>query len=378
MLFSDSTVRNIPASGFSGAACERRKDSNMAKSKPKKLETPTLARQLLLAVAAGDAAGIPAEFVDQSAIPSLFQKLRGTGWPLAAPGGGSFSYPANCGSDDTEMSACIVRAFEAKGHFDADATAAEFSKWLKAGPRDAGGTIRAVVGQINRGVQWFEASRQVYESNRNGAANGALMRNAVVVGMVAADNLDELMRITLLQTVITHFNPLCVLCSACHAWLLHELLAGRRPLDNPKWLQDFWAAWSGFELSHGDPVVKKWRKSVGTQAWGEARVALTKELATDFDPFTADFQGRAGYCVLTLQVCLWALKWSYLDAASHPFPVPAGFPPEVFARRGSDVIGWIPLIGNDADSYGAAAAPCLWAAHKTLPASLTTGLKVPV
>ena len=58
---------------------------------------------------------------------------------------------------------------------------------------------------------------------------------------------------------------------------------------------------------------------------------------------------------------LWALKWSYLDAASHPFPVPAGFPPEVFARRGGDVIGWIPLLGNDCDSYGACAAPILWA-----------------
>lgn len=41
-----------------------------------------------------------------------------------------------------------------------------------------------------------------------------------------------------------------------------------------------------------------------------------------FNPFEEDFAGRAGYCLLTLQIGVWASHWS---ASSEPFPSPPGY-----------------------------------------------------
>jgi ADP-ribosylglycohydrolase len=338
----------------------------------------SLARQLLLAVAAADAAGIPAEFVPQSSIPALYARLRPTNWPFAMPGGGPFGYPPGVCSDDGEMSACLVRAFEAKGHYDADATAQEFGKWLAAGPRDAGGTIRAVVGQINRGVPWFQASLNAYQTNPNGAANGALMRNGVMAGMVRLDNPEELLRITSLQTIITHFSPLCVVCSAIQSYVVYLLLQGKNPMSFD-WFGMFGGGWEEFLSRTTDPVLNRWREIVGRDAIAAADATVDAAFSTGgpFDPFKTDYTGRAGYVLLSLQIALWALRWSYVDPA-YPFPTPAGWPPEVFARRGGDVVGWIPLIGNDCDTYNAIFGPMAWAAHKQLPETLISSLELPL
>jgi ADP-ribosylglycohydrolase len=334
-----------------------------------------LARQLLLAVAAGDSAGIPSEFVAQSSIPALYQKLNSTGWPFSAPGGGPFGYPPNCGSDDTEMATRLVRAFEVGGRFKADLAAEEFARWLAGGPRDVGGTIRSVVGQYSR-VRWFDASLAAYRANPKNAANGGLMRNGVMAAMAKRKDMDDLLRISLLQTALTHFSPLCVLCSAVHSWLIRKLLDGYNPMEDPNWQANFWMAWDEFLAATMDGVVNRWHDRVGDAAIAEARAKLQAALSVeDFNPFVVDFQGQSGYVLLTLEIALWALKWSYRD---DPFPVPAGWPPDVFERRGGDVVGWIPLLGNDCDSYGACAGPMIWAAHKQLPESLTAGLTLPL
>lgn len=58
--------------------------------------------------------------------------------------------------------------------------------------------------------------------------------------------------------------------------------------------------------------------------------------------------------------------------------MPAGFPPEVFERRGPWGAAWPALLGRDADTYGAVAAPIVAAAHGSVPTSLTDGLVVAV
>ena len=89
-----------------------------------------------------------------------------------------------------------------------------------------------------------------------------------------------------------------------------------------------------------------------------------------FDAFEVSYAGRAGYCLLTLQIGVWALRWS---VRGDPFPVPTGLPAAVFGRREGWTLAWVPLVGGDADTSGATAGPMIAAIHRT-PVELTDGL----
>ena len=103
--------------------------------------------------------------------------------------------------------------------------------------------------------------------------------------------------------------------------------------------------------------------------------------AADFDPDSfrplgpLAGPGRDGYCLTTLQIAVWAMHWARRGEHYLAERLPAGFPREPFQRTGGDVLGWVALIGRDADTYGATAEP-LVAAVAGLPRSMTAGLEV--
>ena len=326
---------------------------------------------LLTGLAAGDSLGSTSEFVRQAEIPRLYARQAAAGWPFRQVGGGTFRWPAGAPTDDTDMAMCLVRSFREFGRFDGADIARRFVEWMETSPPDIGGTTRQTLSAIAAGRPWQEGGLGMFRRSPHGAANGSLMRNGVVPGM--AENLDDALRTTVSHGMMTHYGPLPQICCAAQTWLIWELLAGHRP-SSDGWLGRFrndFTAWLG---RTSDDICRGWRENVASHLKSAWDKVLEAEWDPDaFNPFKLHFAGQDGYCLLTLQIAVWALHWSLREA---PFPAPAGFPPEVFQRTGPFVLGWVAMIGHDSDTYGATAGPLIAAAHGGLPRDLTEGLLV--
>ena len=232
-----------------------------------------------------------------------------------------------------------------------------------------------LLGRLRDGAAWDEAGLLDYKSHPTNAANGSLMRNGILPGLLFGEELNLLFRATVQHSIITHANPLAVLCCAAHSWIIADELSewGQGPTSDPDgWLDSFYDDWTAYVVGEDDPHVGKWLDTVrmAMQRAGEALSQADWNPHT-FNPFKVDFGGRAGYCLLTLQIAVWALHWSKLD---EPFPVPDGFPAEVFRKRGAWTIAWPSLVGHDSDTYGAVFGAMAAAAHGDVPHAMTEKL----
>jgi len=326
---------------------------------------------LLAGLSAGDSLGSTSEFVPQSRVPDVYAEYQDQGWPFRQVGGGSFGWQPGQPTDDTDMAMCLVKSFRQLGWFDGPDVACRFVEWMQGGPRDIGDTTQTTLSGIANGTPWFEGGLAEYRRNQNSAANGSLMRNGVVPGM--ASDLDEAFRISLSHGLMTHYAPLPQICCAAQTYLIRELLAGRQPFDDD-WLPAFRGRFEAWLSGTNEEIIRAWQANVETHlpdAWATFEAA---DWTPDrFNPFEVSYSNRAGYCLLTLQIAVWAVQWSLRD---EPFPVPDGFPSEVFARRGPCVLCWVAMIGHDSDTYGAATGPLIAATHRGLPGELTKGLWV--
>ena len=325
-------------------------------------------RLLLSGLTAGDCIGSLTEFVPQSDVLREYAIHEKEGWPFVSVRGPVWDRGEP--TDDTEMAMCIVRACVDAQRFDPEAVAAQFVSWLDSDPKDIGGTTVRSLSRLRAGAPWHEAGHSEYRARPGNAANGSLMRNGVIPAM--ADSLAEAFTHTAHHAMMTHYDPLSMLCCGIHTWLIWRLLEGRRPLDG-EWLTAFRREWTDWLAETGDVHVRKWRGHVEAtmkDAWETVTAAPFKPEA--FNPFEVDCVGRTGYCLLTLQISLWALQWSKM---TDEFPVPDGFPASVFEKRGAWCVGWPAMLGYDADTYGAVAGPLIAAAHGQLPESMTRGLK---
>ncbi|MHC5057876.1 MAG: ADP-ribosylglycohydrolase family protein [Planctomycetota bacterium] len=154
--------------------------------------------------------------------------------------------------------------------------------------------------------------------------------------------------------------------------VISMLLQGTNPFETD-WLGGFREAFSYWLDGTADPVVTRWRENVRDDlpgAWQALKEANWN--ADSFNPFETSFAGRAGYCLLTLQIAVWAAAWALRD---QPLPTPSGFPDEPFERTGPWVLSWVAMIGFDSDTYGASAGPLIAAACGGLPEELTDGLQ---
>jgi ADP-ribosylglycohydrolase len=331
-------------------------------------------RLLLTGLACGDSLGSTSEFVPQSQIPALYAKLKPKGWPFEQVGGGAFNWKPGEPTDDTDQAMCLVRSYVELGGFDPADVAKRLVDWLDSGPPDVGGTTARTLGRIRKGAAWHEAGLLDHAAHPHNAANGSLMRNGVLPGLLFGADLDLLFRATVQHSIITHAHPLAVLTCAVHSWIIADELSEweQGPGYDPEWLDAFYEDWTSYVEGEDDPHVGAWLDAVRDrmQAAGEALSGAAWDPDV-FNPFETTFAGRDGYCLLTLQIAVWALLWSKSEAA---FPVPAGFPLEVFERRGPWCIAWPAIVGHDADTYGAVAGPVLAAGHRSLPTGITDGL----
>lgn len=338
-------------------------------------------RRFLLALAAGDTLGATTEFQSLDRVANTYDATWRNGWPFQQVGGGPFGWRAGQGTDDTDMATAIVRAFlKSGGKFDGDAVAAEFVAWRKSGPRDIGGTTIATVSALASGSAWYVAGVNRYKSSPAGSANGSLMRNGVVPALCDFD-VNESLRVALLQSIITHADPVAVLCCMMQAWLICRIMGegtadGLFGDDDVNVAVQFAYALGEWHSSpqYQDPFVRNWFAVVGDKAWAAALEKLGYAFADfdEFDPYD-DGHHRGGHSLFTLQVGVWAARWAALN---EPYTmVPEVFPVEtrdaVFNRTGADVLGWVAMLGGDSDTYGATAGPLVDAVCGGLPKYMT-------
>lgn len=324
-------------------------------------------RLLLAGLAAGDSLGTTSEFIPRDDVPRIYARRKESGWPFRQVGGNGWE-PGEP-TDDTDMALCIARSYLESGEFDGPDVAHRLLNWMHQGPKDIGTATADALTFFQQGVSWDEAGWVEYRERPHSAPNGSLIRNGIVPAM--AETLEDAFRISLLQGIITHYHSLAVLCCAAQTYLLWGLMKDRSALPRD-WLIPFWNRWSGWLATTTDPVCREWQTRVGDTLDGAWNIFRRADFDPDrFSPFRTEFTGRAGYSLLALQIAVWAAAWSLRDA---PFPTPPGFPDEVFQRTGPWVMGWVAMIGHDADSYGATAGPLVAAIHGGLPPDLIDGL----
>ncbi len=327
-------------------------------------------RLLTLGLAAGDSLGSTSEFVDREEVPALYRQMKSSGWPFKQVGGGAFGWKPGEQTDDTDMALCLVRSFVRTGTFDGSDVAAEFVGWLNSSPPDVCNATRKGLSSVRSGTPWHEGGLKDFEQNHRSAANGSLMRNGVVAGI--ADSLDDAYQISLHQSLPTHYGPLPILCCCAQSYLLWELLDGRKPFGGD-WLKEYRASFTTWLRTAPDAIIKAWLGNVELRVDEAWETLLEADWDADlFNPFEIEFAGADGYCLLTLQIAVWAAQWSSRGVA---FPTPKGFPAEVFEKAtGPMFLPIVAMIGHDADTYGAAAGPLIAAVHGSIPGILVQKL----
>lgn len=164
----------------------------------------------LLGVAAGDALGATVEFCSAERIAAEH------GVHAEIVGGGMFGWRPGQGTDDTDLTAAVARAY-AVG-YDLDEVARGFLDWYAGRPRDIGGLTARALG-------WLFEHR---DPRRSGAAvtsgddagNGSLMR-AIATALARGDAATRAAEAAEISAV-THSDQRCV--EACQVYV--EIAAG--------------------------------------------------------------------------------------------------------------------------------------------------------
>lgn len=141
----------------------------------------------------GDALGCRYEFKKSETVKAMIEEDReANGGQLPILGGGPFDVMPGLGTDDTEMTLCLVRSLLHCREYNAVDVACSYVHWAQSEPLDIGMTIHSAVS-IGRRVpsNWRQAltddqQREVYEEvrtrvdtvpwNVNSLSNGTLMR----------------------------------------------------------------------------------------------------------------------------------------------------------------------------------------------------------
>ena len=153
----------------------------------------------LLGVHAGDSLGATTEFASPNPNPDT--------WVRDIVGGGAFNWAPGDPTDDTDLTAAVVRAYTdliADGTdqtLDAvlDACARHFLAWYRSGPKDIGGTTSGSLARLGR----TNDPRGSGNAAPDAQANGSLMR-CIPTAVYRKDDPDRLAAETLAISAITH------------------------------------------------------------------------------------------------------------------------------------------------------------------------------
>lgn len=226
---------------------------------------------------------------------------------------------------------------------------------------------------------WLEGARMRYnQSPEEVALNGSLMRNGTVAAWTLDKSEYDAIRFSLLQSIATHYAPLCVLSCVIHTLMIRLVSANPAHIMCVQDIHDAFAKWNTFKNSPAHDAYTQLYLTEMAQDLPAAEQALQEQLCTfsSFDPFhsgTSIFSNPKSV-VFALKVALWALYWSKQD---NKFVHPSFFPSYPFEQRNFETISVIPLLGQDSNTYGSVTGALLAAAYPNmLPSRLVNKLPV--
>jgi ADP-ribosyl-[dinitrogen reductase] hydrolase len=147
------------------------------------------AQGCLLGQVAGDSLGALVEFQSASEIAGRYPD-----GPRELQDGGQWEILAGQPTDDSEMALALGRQLLATGRYDADAVLAAYRAWLRSGPFDVGGTVRAALAD---------------RANPASQANGSLMRVSPLALFAHSASVEEAVDWAREDSRLTHPNPVC-------------------------------------------------------------------------------------------------------------------------------------------------------------------------
>jgi len=225
--------------------------------------------------------------------------------------------------------------------------------------------------------KWYRGGLDVWKQQPDNAANGGLMRNGIIPALFYhKDDTIAALDATVCCCIITHFGPLPVLCSVVHTLLIREAFFNEyKNAPTLEFIREiFFSQWQRWKVETQNSECKFWLKELTEEALQQSEEQLFRELKGFENEFYygMNFEGKSGYCVLTLKIALWALHWSFQQKAPK---IPEWLPDWPFQRHAFDTIMWVVLIGADADTYAATAGSLLGAFHPNINLDFFDGLQ---
>ncbi len=223
----------------------------------------------LVGVAVGDALGMPVEGWTKEQIRYRYGTLRDMVDGLR---------PAGSVTDDTMQTLHLAESLIEVDHFDPDDFARRLLQWYRSDPFGIGIHTEQVLGLMDRGLSWREATEQVERRNAPlTAGNGSLMRCAPIALRYYRD-IGALLDCSHQASSVTHPNPLARAACAFFNALLSRVLRG-------------------FE--------KEQALAFATEVMRHAPHELL-ERVHGFQDKDADEVGTSGFVLDTLECALWA------------------------------------------------------------------------
>jgi ADP-ribosyl-[dinitrogen reductase] hydrolase len=182
---------------------------------------------VLLGAAIGDALGTSHEFSSPRPIP---YPALASGPQVGLQGGGPFAVEPGQVTDDTQMAVALARSLAAEPRYGTASALREYRRWVAVPPFDIGGTTYS---SLRKGTdeEPSRGGRMVWEaSGRLLAPNGSLMRSWVL-GVAFRDDPEARREASLLDSAITHFDPLCRLACAAYNTAISQAVLGGSPAD---------------------------------------------------------------------------------------------------------------------------------------------------
>ena len=164
----------------------------------------------------GDAMGATTEFMPEDKIKRIYGTVDNI------IGGGWLKLEAGKGTDDTEMTSCVMRALmkEDLDNFKID-VAEEFVEWLETNPKDVG-------NQCFKALSYYNKNNKFIYVDDEALGNGSLMR-ALPCALL---NNENSIKLNIMQGEITHNNKICEDIIVEYTKIIQNYVQGKEyPID---------------------------------------------------------------------------------------------------------------------------------------------------
>lgn len=203
----------------------------------------------------GDAAGAVLEFMGRT------PNAQDVAHALTMPGGGVWGVAPGQITDDCELGLCLAHGLTQSRHFDREAIAQSYARWIESQPFDIGTTTVQSLGSFQHEPWRAKAQTHGYAAAMSDAAaqrcmgsksNGSLMRAAPLGIWGHRFTAAEIGEFARLDSCLSHPNPSCWQAVACYAIAIAHLM---QHLGDREGAFAQAAHWANL---HANPEVQSW------------------------------------------------------------------------------------------------------------------------